>query len=389
MQPQNRFKNPPRPNVTRWPGKTYFIILFTTISLLVAFTISFFVILAVQGNNDLPDDKDNEGEVVNNVTKTGAKTGIKLPSSTTEGSFLSSSSGSAESITGISSEAAILVELGQNVSVAEKNADAVIHPASLTKVMTLLVACENAKDPNKKLTVKQEMLDRRTELEGSGELVDNTTVIDGNEDAVQIQIVGKSVTVEDALHLINYQSDTVACLLIAEYVAGSEEAFVEMMNAKASDIGLKSTKFVNCTGLTEKSGAHNKTTARELAAIMACALNNSVAKQIITGKDKYTVNIYEGNKKTEYTVPFFSDWYSRSTRLNNDPWAGDVKIQGGKTGYEDIPRSCFVTYGVHSESGKKYVCVTVGRLLSEEKSSELNNKTSTEDMRAVYADYAE
>ena len=161
------------------------------------------------------------------------------------------------------------------------------------------------------------------------------------------------------------------------------------VNAKASEIGLSRTNFVNCTGLTEKSGAHNKTTAREMAAIMACALDNPVAKQILNGKEKYTVNIYEGNKKTEYYIPFYSDWYSRSTRLNNDPWAGEVKIQAGKTGYEDIPRSCFVTYGVHSESGKKYVCVTIGRLITDGKSEELVNKTSTEDTRAVYANYAE
>ena len=387
MQPHNRIKSAYRPNVTRWPGKTYFVILFTTIALLVAFTISFFVILAVHKSFDDPKDDAPGGDVVNNVTKTGTKTKIKLPSVTSPGEFLSTSAADVQNISGISSEAAILVEIGSNVSVAEKNADVVIHPASLTKIMTLLVACENVKDPNKKLVVKQEMLDRRTELEGSGELVDNTTVIDKNEDAVQIQIVGKAVTVEDALHLINYQSDTVACLLIAELLGG-EEAFVELMNQKAEAIGLTNTRFVNCTGLTEKSGAHNKTTAREMAAIMACALNNEVAKKIITGKEKYTVDIYENNKKTQYYIPFFADWYSRNTRLNNDPWAGDVKIQGGKTGYEDIPTSCFVTYGTSSESGKKYVCVTIGKLLGSE-SKGPNNAKSTEDMRKVYATYAE
>jgi D-alanyl-D-alanine carboxypeptidase (penicillin-binding protein 5/6) len=322
------------------------------------------------------------------VSKAGKKTGIKLPSATTGGNYKSSSAASVKTIEGITCEAAVLVEVGSNTSVAEKNADSAVHPASLTKVMTLLVACENAKDPNKLLTVKQDMLDRRTELDGSGELVDNTSVLDANDDLIQIQIVGKSVTVEDALYLINYQSDTVACLLMAEYVAGSEEAFVAMMNAKAREIGLTNTTFVNCTGLTEKSGEYNKTTAREMAAILACALENSVAKKIISATDKYTVNVYENGKKTEYKIPFFADWYNREARLNGNTKAGKVTIKGGKTGYEDIPTSCFITYGTSASSGKTYVCVVIGKLLGSS-SKGINNAGGTADMRTVYSKYAD
>lgn len=378
-----------------WPGTKYWIILFTTLALLVAMTISLVVVLCIDTESepsfdDLGGEKIPSGSgssTVNNNTTVKTKTGIKLPCVTAAGSYLSSPSASVSNIEGINSDCAILVDINGNVSVAEKNADTLVHPASLTKVMTLLVACENVKNAGALLTVKQEMLDRRTELDGSGELVDNTTAVNGDGDTETIEIVGKSVTVEDALYLINYQSDTVACLMIAEHVAGSEDAFVEKMNAKAVAIGLSSTNFVNCTGLTEKSGSYNTTTAREMAAIMACALKNETARAIITSYQKYNADIYEDGKKTEYTIPFFADWQNYPKRLNGNTRAGSVNILGGKTGYEDIPTSCFVTYGKNTKTAKEYVCVTIGKYLGS-KSADVYNAPSTEDTRTVYKNYA-
>ncbi len=324
-----------------------------------------------------------------NGSAVGAKTGIVLPCSTVEGTYLSTGAG--EQISGISSMHAALVNVNTNTLIAGKEADTVIHPASMTKVMTLLVACENAKEPAALLTVTQEMLDRRTELDGSGELVNNATAVDAEGNTQNIDIVGKSVTLEDALHLINYQSDTVACLLVAEHIAGSEAAFVELMNQKAQALGLVSTKFVNSTGLTEKDKTHNTTTCREMAAIMACAIKNKAASDIITAYekyDKYKADIYENGEKLDIYIPFYADWYTRSTRLNNNPWAGVVKIIGGKTGYEDISGSCFVTYGINDDTNIAYVCVTVGRSLDAGSDVYINNQTSTNDTRTIYRNYA-
>ncbi len=318
----------------------------------------------------------------------GEKTGMYLPSATPTGTYLSSGNG--VEIASVKSMHAALINVDTNTLVAGKGADTVIHPASMTKVMTLLVACENAKDPTALLTVTQEMLDRRTELDGSGELVNNATVVDADGNTQTIDIVGKSVTLEDALHLINYQSDTVACLLVAEHIAGSEAAFVELMNKKAQDIGLTNTKFVNSTGLTEKDRTHNTTTCREMAAIMACAMKNKAAGDIITAYekyDKYKADIYENGKSTNLYIPFYADWYTRGTRLDNNPWAGVVKIIGGKTGYEDISESCFITYGINDDTNTAYICVTVGKSIDSEKVG-VNNAQSTADTRAIYKNYA-
>ena len=378
------------------------IAILVTFSLLIITLIGMFICIAIDANGDSGYVQIDDGpskQVANNnpnsltpsaKSEAGKKTGIVLPCATNGSVELSSSASDVQSIDNISSEHAILVNLTNNTSVAEKGADTVIHPASMTKVMTLLIACENAKDPNALLEITQEMLERRMELDGSGELVDATTVVNGNGDVEQIDIVGKSVTVEDALHLINYQSDTVACLLIAEYVAGSEEAFVNLMNEKAKSLKLDNTKFVNCTGLTEKNKTHNVTTCREMAAIMACALKNEVARDIITAYEKYEkykADIYEDGKKLDCVIPFFADWYSRQTRLNNNPWAGYVKILGAKTGYEDLSTSCFVTYGVHDDNGTEYICVTVGKNhVSTGKG--VDNAGSTADTRAIYKKYA-
>ncbi len=395
-------KNKENEQVIHIDGRVAIAVLVTFVLLLACLTVMFVgLVVDMRDGGSITVDGDDDGSDSGvkpdtswskpvSGALTGEKTGMKLPSATAAGTYLSAGEGA--QISGISSMHAALVNVDSNTLVAGKGADTVIHPASMTKVMTLLVACENTENPSALLTVTQEMLDRRTELDGSGELVNNATVVDAEGNTQKIDIVGKSVTVEDALHLINYQSDTVACLLIAEYISGSEAAFVELMNKKAQDIGLTNTKFVNSTGLTEKDKTHNTTTCREMAAIMACAMKNKTASDIITAYGeyaKYNADIYENGEKLALYIPFYADWYTRSTRLNNNPWAGVVKITGGKTGYEDISGSCFVTYGINDDTNTAYVCVTVGRGIGASDDVYINNATSTNDTRAIYKKYAE
>jgi hypothetical protein len=120
----------------------------------------------------------------------------------------------------------------------------------MTKVMTLLVACEKAPNAGKLLTVEQWMIDYQQSNKASG---------------IMGFVAGDQISVESALYLINYTSDTIACLLIADYIAGSEADFVSLMNQKAADLGLKDTHFVNTTGLQD---ANHYTTCREMAIIM-------------------------------------------------------------------------------------------------------------------------
>ncbi len=322
--------------------------------------------------------KNTQAVAADKTEKT--KTDISLPSATGTGNFRYNSDAATVDIsadTDIKSAAAILVDITDGRAVAQKNADTKIYPASMTKVMTLLVACENAKDPTTLLTVTKEMVEKYAKPENKGASI-----------AFEWQ-EGNQITVEDALYLIIYKSDTYACWLLAEHIAGSEEAFVKMMNDKAKSLGLTGTNFTNCTGLYN---TNHYTTCREMAAIMAAVMNNPTATAVITKYSEYTVDLYLNGEKTEESM--FCDWYT--ARLEKYRWGAaaayyagngsDIKIVGGKTGWETIPTSCFVTTAIDDISGRKYICVQVGRTDSAQES--INSKTSTDDTRLIYQKYA-
>ncbi len=319
-------------------------------------------------------DSDTQPSVPTVSTpKSGLKTGIVLPCITADGATGSVSAEEVIDITetgDIKSAHAVLVELTGNTSIVEKGADTRIYPASMTKIMTLLVACENARNANDRMAVTQEMVDYHKNTGGSGQMA---------------FVAGEAITVEDALHLVIYDSDTIACLLLAEYVAGSEAEFVKLMNAKAASLGLTDTSFKNCTGLFNEE---HYTTCRDMATIMACVLKNTVARQILTSFNGYSVDIYDGlESKLSRSSLAYADWYSG--RLDDNPWAGngsDVKILGGKTGYEDVPRYCFVTYAQNTSTNTEYICVTVGR--SNEQQYSIKLVESVNDTKKIYQKYA-
>ena len=193
------------------------------------------------------------------------------------------------------------------------------------------------------------------------------------------------------MHTVIYGSDTYACWLIAEYVAGGEEEFVAMMNARAAELGLTNTHFTNCTGLYNPE---HYTTCREMAAIMAAAMNNETATKVLGKKDMYTVDVYSNGEKTDTSANMWSAWYTG--RLEDDDYpntapyyagkGSDIMIVGGKTGYETIPTNCFVTAGVDDVTGRRYVCVQVGRI--DKNQPTVNSSNSTYDTREMYWKYA-
>jgi D-alanyl-D-alanine carboxypeptidase (penicillin-binding protein 5/6) len=281
----------------------------------------------------------------------------------------------------------VLVDITDNKAIAGRNADTRIYPASMTKVMTLLVACENAKDPNKLLTLTDEMVEKYNKVKGS----------DAKGPSLElVWKVGYQVSVEDALHMVIYGSDTYACWLLADYIAGSEEQFVELMNAKAVELGLTNTHYANATGLFDEN---HYTTCREMAAVMAAAMNNEAAKKIITTIKEYPLEVYIGGEKDEdASSGMWNNWYAG--RIQKHPFVSssgakatiyvgngsDVKFMGGKTGYETIPSYCFVTAGENDTTGRQYVVVQVGRVDSTQPTIDV--KTSTADTRAMYYKYA-
>ena len=228
------------------------------------------------------------------------------------------------------------------VSTHEKGADTRIYPASITKVMTLIVACERVTDLSVKLEVTQEIAQYAANNDGSGAGLK----------------VGDKYTVEDLLYLISYKSDTIASMLIAEHIGGSHEGFVALMNQKAADLGMSGTRFENCTGLYHEN---HYSTCRDIATMMAYALDNKLAYSCLTS--------FEGRAMTVGGVDckFYAGWYSGQPSGNNlgfsdNPSLSEVKVLGGKTGYTDESGFTFVTVAQDkSDPSVKYISVMIGK----------------------------
>ncbi len=345
------------------------------------------VVLAVGGFDKKPaDEPSNDGggaqQVVQQPQQTQPDTNkpkaptakfLTLPSATAAGSYVSSSAEGAQTMANdatIQSAAAILVDMSGKASIGEKNADTRVYPASMTKVMTLLLACEKASSATDMLTVTEQML---TDLTATG----GASTLGG-------WMAGDTITVEDALFLVNYKSDTIACWLLANYISGSESAFAAEMTARARELGCKDTNFVNSTGLHRDD---HYTTCRDMATIMQAAMSNPAAKTVLTAFKGYTVSIYRDGTINR-TQEMYCSWFS--VRLNDNKWAGggsDMAFIAGKTGNETIPSSCFVTVAENTENGKQYICVTVGRINAEQ--IKVSDSASTADAKYIYKTYAE
>ena len=152
------------------------------------------------------DNKNNNNDTPKTPVRS-VKTGISLPSATQAGTYSYSPTTATDMSTNdrIGSQAAALIDVTNGRAVATKNGSTKIYPASMTKVMTVLVACENAKDPTELLTVTADMVEKYKSLDGPS--------------TAHTWQAGYQVTVEDALYMAIYKSDTYACWLLAEHVA--------------------------------------------------------------------------------------------------------------------------------------------------------------------------
>ena len=156
-------------------------------------------------------------------------------------------------------KSAVLMDVQTGTVLYEKNAHEPLAPASVTKVMTLLLIMEAI---------------------DSGRIGWNDTVTASEAAAAkggsQIYLkVGETMTVTDMVKSITVSSANDAACAMAEHIAGSESAFVEMMNARAAELGMQDTHFVNCTGLDDGADAANhRTSAYDIALMSRELLKN-------------------------------------------------------------------------------------------------------------------
>ena len=150
----------------------------------------------------------------------------------------------------VPAKSACLMDIETGTVLAEQNADTPLAPASVTKVMTMLLVMEALSDGRIALSDKVTASEAAAAKGGS-----------------QIYLkVGEQMSVEEMLKSVAVSSANDCACALAEHLAGSEAAFVDMMNKRAEELGMKNTHFVNCTGLDDDPNAKDhRTTARDIA----------------------------------------------------------------------------------------------------------------------------
>lgn len=229
----------------------------------------------------------------------------------------------------ILSQYAVLVDLTDNKIIAERDPDTRLFPASMTKIMTLIVAMEHQSDMDMEFTMQKNIIDP-LKMEGAA--------MAGFE-------ADEKVTFRDLLYGCGLSSGSEATTSLAVIIAGSEDDFVKLMNDKVKELGLKDTHFANCTGLHDEE---NYTTATDMALIMEYAMQNKDLKKILSTY-QYTTN---ATNKHPNGLELESTMFSK---MVGDEVKG-IKIIAGKTGFTDEAGRCLCTYA-EGDDGNKYICV--------------------------------
>ena len=220
------------------------------------------------------------------------------------------------------SDNALLVNLTTNEVIYEKNAHKRTYPASLTKMMTVLVGVEHMK--NGQITIDVDY----------NELAEEGAAIAGFMN-------GEVVSYKDLLYGTMLPSGADAALMLAKVVAGSEEGFVALMNEKAQELGMKDTHFTNVTGLHDDN---HYSTPWDLAILEKAALYNDEFREIFSAKS-YTTD-------SDSHLTFTSRMFDRMS----SPIFDGGEVLGGKTGYTHEAALCLASYATDGEN--EYVLVT-------------------------------
>ena len=234
-------------------------------------------------------------------------------------------------ITGINSSYADHMQAGSGRVVGDINGETPMYPASMTKIMTTIVAIENLSDLNQEITVTNDM-------------IANLYAQDATQAGFQ---PGETVQAIDLLYGVMLPSGADCCIALADTIAGSEEGFVELMNQKAEKLGLENTHFCNTTGLHADD---HYSTAKDIAELLRYALKNSTFREIIESP-------YHSTPGTN-VHPDGITFYSTMFKNLSDATVIDGKIMGGKTGFTSEAGCCLASFAEIDDI--EYILVTAG-----------------------------
>ena len=227
---------------------------------------------------------------------------------------------------------AILVDVTEGRIVAQKQPDKQSYPASITKMMTLLVAVENTEDFDSTYEMPFEVL--------------NEMYIQGA--SVAGFKTGEKVSVTDMLYGCILPSGADATIGLANHLSGSETAFVKLMNQRCEELGLKNTHFQNTSGL---HGSKHYSTAADMAVILMAAMQDPTCREVLSTYQYTSAKTPENPDGILLTSTMFSRMYG------NEPTGATVIA--GKTGYTTEAGHTMASYA-KGDDGHDYVVVTMG-----------------------------
>lgn len=247
---------------------------------------------------------------------------------------------------------ALLIHADTNTVVAEKGSDLAIYPASMTKVLTLLTAAENIDDPEAEFEITQSLIDPHYK---------RGATITGYR-------AGDICTLSDLFYGAALRSSADATSALAIAAGGTEEAFIEMMNAKCDELQLSSNaNFTNTSGLFD--GAHT-CSLLDMAAIMRAAMDNELCAKVMSTSLYVTEPTAAEAEGLIFQNKYLS-WF-----LEKQPEG--FTVTACKNGYVQQAQNCLVSYGTNA-AGEHYICVTaMGH----------NAETMMGDHRMLYSTYA-
>jgi len=230
----------------------------------------------------------------------------------------------------------ILIDYHTGKVLAEGNADTPLAPASLTKMMTSYVVGTEIKNGNIKPS------DQVT-------ISENAWAKQYSDSSKMFIEVGATISVEELNRGIIIQSGNDACVAIAEHIAGTEGAFVELMNAHAKRLGMNSTTYINSHGLPDEK---QRTTARDMATLSVALIRDVPEEYKIYAEKEY---VFNGIKQ-----------YNRNGLL----WDKSLNVDGIKTGHTSEAGFSLVTSA--TKDGMRLISVVMGT--DSAKTREAENK---------------
>ena len=216
----------------------------------------------------------------------------------------------------------MLIEPNTNTVIAESNSDGLVEPASMTKVMTAYVVADQIKNDLISIDDKVLISEKAWKMGGSKMFIE----------------VGKRVSILDLLKGIIIQSGNDAAVAIAEYVGGTEDGFVDLMNSYAGSLGMNNTNFTNSTGLPSDQ---HLTSAKDLAILTSNFISNFPDIYALFKEKEFEYGGITGNK------------YNRNKLL----WR-DETTDGVKTGHTSSAGYCLI--GSAKRSNMRLITVVAG-----------------------------